>query len=151
MRCSSARGRAKPGWPDKPDMCPGCHKSLSRFPVWQSGLTKTTNGSHMQPTPETTQECLEVTCRQIGCGDVSCLLCGAPAKVAHCWIPTDRLQWQIHTPFNRSRTIGYGLCDRCDMCLTDDVYELITDKLLGFVKTTELFMPRSKLPAIFLN
>jgi hypothetical protein len=105
----------------------------------------------MQPTVETTHECLASTVEQIRNGDVLCILCGEIASVAHCWIPTDRLQQQLYTPYNRSRTIGYGLCDLCDMDLSDDLYDTIAQKLITFIRTVHPFMPRSKLPAIFLN
>lgn len=105
----------------------------------------------MQPTIETTQECLEVTAEQVSRGEVCCILCGDIATIAHCWVPTDRLQLQLSTPYNRSRTVGYGLCDRCDLCLEDESYDAITDKLIEFIRNVHPFMPRSKLPAIFLN
>ena len=105
----------------------------------------------MQPSAETTQECLELTVIQIQGGDVNCLLCGGRANVAHCWIPTDEVQHSLYTPHNRSRTVGYGMCDRCDLCLTDDQYDVIFQKLFDFVWKTNLFMPRAKLPSVFLN
>lgn len=105
----------------------------------------------MQPTIETTQECLDSTAAQIEHGEVACILCGDIATIAHCWIPTDRIQQILYTPFNRSRTIGYGLCEHCDSLLQDASYEAITDALIRFIKYVHPFMSRSKLPAIFLN
>jgi hypothetical protein len=105
----------------------------------------------MHPSREVIDECLESTVSSIGSGLIQCLLCGSHAQHAHCWIPSEKMSSVLNTPVNRSRTIGYGLCDRCDMYLSEREYELITDKLVRFVLATCPHMPRGKLPAVFLN
>jgi len=105
----------------------------------------------MHPSQEVIEECLESTVRSIDGGLIQCLLCGSHAQAAHCWIPDESLSSCMNTPINRSRTIGYGLCHKCDMHLTEQEYEIISDRLIHFIRETCPHMPRGRLPAIFLN
>ena len=133
------------------DVNPTCAPArLHPFPLFgRAGVLLTRET--MKPSPEIIDECLEATVESIGSGLIQCLLCGSHAEVAHCWIPDESLSSRMNTPINRNRTIGYGLCHQCDMCLTNQEYEIISDRLVHFIRATCPHMPRGKLPAIFLN
>jgi len=108
-------------------------------------------GINMTPSEADVKECLDSVSGIIGQGGIECLLCGNIARVGRCWIPTETLAHRLNTPVNRHRIVGFGLCDQCDMTLTEHEFDLIADRLSRFIRKTCLHMPRGKLPAIFLN
>lgn len=61
-----------------------------------------------------------------------CLLCGSP-RVAYggLWFPTDAVQAKLLTPSDKTRTIGYHLCEAC-FCRPDAARRAEDAILAGF-------------------
>jgi len=110
----------------------------------------------MYPDPQALAVCQLMTLQQVSSGKARCTICGRQATVAMCWIPSQAVLNELHTPFGQSRVMGCGVCAWCnqqlDAAQDDSLHNLISQHLIQHLWDCDAILTaRERMPSIFLN